>query len=181
METAKEGSVLTRMDEERQALESFGIFSADEIPEHCLGVDRERNKKIVQAVIFDRLSMKPLSEKFGITASQVRTIAILCAMRASELMENRKKGFPYNLGLKPNVEYGLSDSGLTEKQVREKLATHKGRAEIMDIHGVGKHAIDEISRKLGLTPFAPKKAFGFTVSEEVYDSLYQQAKQSALD
>ena len=82
---------MTGQQEARKALISKGIFSADLIDAIHLGKYPERNRKIVQAAIFDGETLKKVGEQFGLSPERVRGIALGRARLAIRQYEDVKK------------------------------------------------------------------------------------------
>jgi DNA-directed RNA polymerase specialized sigma subunit len=73
---------MTRQQKAREALISEGISSAHLIDASHLGSYSERNRKIVQAVIFDGETLKEVGKRFGLSMERVRGVALGTTRRA---------------------------------------------------------------------------------------------------
>lgn len=82
---------MTKQQEARKALISKGILSADLIDAIHLGKYPERNRKIVQAAIFDGETLKKVGERFGLSPERVRGIALVRARLAIRCHESLKE------------------------------------------------------------------------------------------
>ena len=67
----------TRQQLARDALISEGYNSAADIPESCLGRNSERNREIVQAVIFDNVMLPEAGKRFGLSREEVRRVGLV--------------------------------------------------------------------------------------------------------
>ena len=72
----------TRQEKARIALESEGIMSVDQMPSHIWKHNRDRDMRIVHAVIFAGRTLSSVADQFGLSTEGVRTIGLRHTKRA---------------------------------------------------------------------------------------------------
>jgi len=80
----------TRQQRAREMLIGMGVESAADFPDKSLGVKHERNRKIVEAVIFNGWTLRKAGTVYGVSCERARGIALAAVRRLVGRCVNRE-------------------------------------------------------------------------------------------
>jgi hypothetical protein len=126
----------TRAQTARAEMQKAGINSADDINDTFLGAYIDRNRAIIQAVIFDGIPARTVASEYGLSEARVWQLPLAITRKVATGIKSK--------GNETRVMNALKNEGLNLEDAPFKLS----REKMLRLPNIGRQSVDLLNGEL---------------------------------